>query len=179
MLKRHQSQSWSRFGRLNLFAKMNEKIWGNIVCKTGTILDVSEQGTFSQSRKDAHQMKRPIWGSWSMWRWLSKEEGHKAMSLLSFCWTVDDSHLAFVGVYDSWCHIITYWHQMVVSPSNSWWSNYIYHNTISSCQIESKLKDLGKLACCSQNILIKRGVSAKCILISNGSSAAVEETQNF
>ena len=120
MLKRHQSQSWSRFGRLNLFAKMNEKIWGNIVCKTGTILDVSEQGTFSQSRKDAHQMKRPIWGSWSMWRWLSKEEGHKAMSLLSFCWTVDVSHLAFVGVYDSWCHIITYWHQMVVSPSNSW-----------------------------------------------------------
>ena len=108
MLKRHQSQSWSRFGRLNLFAKMNEKIWGNIVCKTGTILDVSEQGTFSQSRKDAHQMKRPIWGSWSMWRWLSKEEGHKAMSLLSFCWTVDDSHLAFVGVYDSWCHIISY-----------------------------------------------------------------------
>ena len=115
-----QSQSWSRFGRLNLFAKMNEKLWGNIVCKTGTILDVSEQGTFSQSRKDAHQMKRPIWGSWSMWRWLSKEEGHKAMNLLSFCWTVDDSHLAFVGVYDSWCHIITYWHQMVVSPSNSW-----------------------------------------------------------
>ena len=24
------------------------------------------------------------------------------MSLLSFCWTADDSHLAFVGVYDTW-----------------------------------------------------------------------------
>ena len=34
-----QSQIWSRFGRLNLFANMNEKIWRNIVCKTGTILD--------------------------------------------------------------------------------------------------------------------------------------------
>ena len=57
-----QSQSWSRFGRLNLFANMNEKIWRNIVCKTVTILDVSEQRTFSQSRKDGRLMKRPIWG---------------------------------------------------------------------------------------------------------------------
>ena len=56
-----QSQSWSRFGQLNLFANMNEKMRRNIVCKTGTILDASEQRTFSQSRKDVRRMKRPIW----------------------------------------------------------------------------------------------------------------------
>ena len=57
-----QSQSWSRFGQLNLFANMNEKMRLNIFCKTGTILDGSEQRTFSQSRKDVRRMKRPIWG---------------------------------------------------------------------------------------------------------------------